>query len=71
MTASANLGSLDRIGGCSHFMGCFNMGRTERPCQSPSASPTTTSPSSKGHGVHSVHKTARFIHVIEKRSSYD
>ena len=34
------------------------------------AIPTATSPSPKGYGVHSAHKTARFIHVIEKRSSY-
>ena len=46
------------------------MGRVERPRQSPSASPTVTSPSPKGHGVHLEHKTARFIHVIEKRSSF-
>ena len=70
MPASANLGSSDRIGGCSHCMGCFNMGRVERPRQSPSASPTVTSPSPKGHRVHLEHKTARFIHAIEKRSSF-
>ena len=43
---------------------------TQRPCQLPSTSPTATSPSSKGHGVYSAHKTAQPIHVVKKRSSH-
>ena len=70
MSALANLGSSNKNGGCSHFMGYFNIGRAERPRQSPSAILTATSPSSKGHGVHLAHKTAQFIHVIKNRSSY-
>ena len=38
---------------------------TQRPCQLPSTSPTATSPSSKGHGVYSAHKTTRPIHVVK------
>ena len=37
----------------------------QRPCQLPSTSPIATSPSSKGHGVYSAHKTTRPIHVVK------
>ena len=70
MSALADLGPLTRIGGCSHPIQCFDMGRTKRPRQLLSASPTTAFPSSQGDGVHSAHKTAQPIHVTKEGFSY-
>ena len=70
MSASADLGPSTRNEGCSRPIRCFDMRRAKRPRQLLSASPTTASPSSQGHGVHSAHKTARVIHITKEGFSY-